>query len=49
MNKISEELKALYIILDTKKEKLDSFRPLSSEQSKNLKKVYFSSKALVFV
>lgn len=40
MNKISEELKALYIILDTKKEKLDSFRPLSSEQSKNLKKVY---------
>lgn len=40
MDRISEELKSLYNIIDTKKQKLDSFRPLTHEQSQNLKKVY---------
>lgn len=40
MNKISKELKSLYNIIDAKKQKLDSFRPLDSEQSLNLNKVY---------
>jgi len=35
-----KELSDLYTLLEIKKQKLDFFRPLSSEQSKNLQKVY---------
>jgi len=40
MNTLPKELQNLYTTIDTKKQILDSFRPLNSEQSKNLKKVY---------
>ena len=40
MDKLSKELNNLYTNMDTKKLKLDSFRPLSNAESQNLKKVY---------
>lgn len=40
MANLSKDLKELYNIIDKKKEILDSFRPFSSEQTINLKKVY---------
>ena len=40
MDKLSEELISLYNTIDIKKQKLDSLRPLTNEQTRNLKKVY---------